>query len=237
MAVAFDIYAAGSCLSGTPTRLLAAVADGATTGDGVGTAEVAFTGNSEAAYCVVPRLGDGTATGTNSWYQAPPAAAAGLVFYGASNQKVTGGGSVIDSDGDRANFGFVGQYQKNGGAKGQFVYVLRDTWQDTPALIVVKSNALTGLLFSGTEYPISAKLEGSATVKVIEARMGATLFEQGGMRFVATVVDAGTASGSDDTLEFAVRDRSDILFLAQTATELSGGNVLVHNRGGSQGKR
>jgi hypothetical protein len=123
MWIAFDVYLAGSCGSGTPSNLYAQV--NLTGTPGIGTATTALSSLSEVSYCVVSRLVAGSRGGTNLFYTAPNAQAAGLDFYVNSGQFATGGGWVNDPTGIHGNFGFNARYNSTGSPKGQMVYVYR----------------------------------------------------------------------------------------------------------------
>lgn len=123
MWIAFDIYPAGSCGSGTPSTLYAQVALTGTAGIGVALTDLSS--SSEVSYCVSSRLGADNTGGTNLFYTAPNAQGAGLDFYVNSGQFATGGGWVNDPTGSHGNFGFNARYNSTGWPKGQMVYVYR----------------------------------------------------------------------------------------------------------------
>ncbi len=96
---------------------------------------------------------------------------------------------------------------------------------------IIKSNSLTGLLFSGTSYPISATLQGKATINVIQESNGATLFSDGNATFSATVTDSGQASGvGSDAFSLTVYDKNAVLYKSVPVSLLQGGNVIVHSK-------
>jgi hypothetical protein len=226
--IAFDLYPAGSCLSGTPTTKYAQVSDTGTAGDGIGTASTTYSSSSEASFCVVSRL---VASGgaANQWYAAPGAEAAGIDFYVNSGQFATGGGWITDPAGGKGNYGFNARYNNSGKPQGQFVYVYRGTYSGVPADFVIKSSALSALQFVGSAYPISSTLQGKAVIQINRAGDGVPLYNDGNSTFTATVVDSGQSSGiGSDSLALTVYDKNGLTSKSVPATLLGGGNVVVH---------
>ena len=150
MRVAFDVYQAGSCLSGTPvTTLTVGVIDTAPAGDGLGSATATWSGASEGSYCVVPRLVGSSPTIANAYYVAPAALPGGLAVYrDATSGMVTGGGWTLPATG-RLNFGMNAK-TSNGGVKGQLVTAVRSSLNGRRTMIVIKSNALDALRVTGS---------------------------------------------------------------------------------------
>jgi YVTN family beta-propeller protein len=229
MWIAFDIYQAGSCGSGTPSTLYAQVA--LTSTAGVGTATTTLNSASEVSYCVVPRLVAGTAGGTNQFYTAPNAETVGVDFYVNSGQFATGGGWVNDPSGSHGNFGFNARYNSTGSPKGQMVYIYRALYNGVPADFIIKSNALSALQFSGTTYPISSTLQGKANVQVNRASDGYSLFSAGNYTFSATVTDSGQNGTAGKQFSLIVYDSSGApCHSVPAGTSLQGGNVVVHSK-------
>jgi hypothetical protein len=229
MWIAFDIYPAGSCGSGTPSTLYAEVALTGT--PGVGTATTSLSSSSEVSYCVVSRLVAGSAGGTNQFYASPNAEAGGLDFYVNSGQFATGGGWVNDPAGSHGNFGFNARYNSTGSPKGQMVYVYRALYNGILADFILKSNALSALQFTGTTYPISSTLQGKANVQVNQASDGSTLFSTGNYAFSATVTDSGQNGVTGKQFSLIVYDGSGVPFhQVASNTPLQGGNVVVHSQ-------
>jgi hypothetical protein len=227
MWIAFDIYPAGSCGSGTPSTLYARVA--LTSTAGVGTAASTLNSTSEASYCVVSRLVAGNTGGTNLFYTAPNAEVAGLDFYVNSGQFATGGGWVNDPTGSHGNFGFNARYNSTGSPKGQMVYVYRALYNGVLADFIIKSNALTALQFTGTTYPISSTLQGKVSVQVNRASDGLSLFSAGNYTFSATVTDSGQSGDSGKQFSLIVYNSSGVPYhQVASNTPLQGGNVVVH---------
>lgn len=228
MWIAFDLYPASSCLSDTPTTKYAQVSDGETAGDGIGTASTTFTSASEAGYCAVARLVAGYGGGVNPWYVADNAEAAAIVFYEPTGQFATGGGWIDDPGGGKGNSGFNARYNKKGNPQGHMVYVYRGLYSGVPADFVIKSNALNALMFAGTEYPISAILQGKCTIQINRSSDGALLFSEGNATFQATVVDSGENSGSGDAFSLVVYDKNGVVYKSVPTAPLQGGNIVIH---------
>jgi hypothetical protein len=228
MWIAFDIYPAGSCGGGTPSTLYAQVALTGT--PGIGTATTVLSSALEVSYCVISRLVAGNTGGTNLFYTAPNAQAAGLDFYVNSGQFATGGGWVNDPTGSHGNFGFNARYSSTGSPKGQMVYVYRALYNGALADFIIKSNALTALQFTGTTYPISSTLQGKANVQVNRASDGLSLFSAGNYTFSATVTDSGQNGVTGKQFSLSVYDSNGVPY-HQVAPNipLQGGNVVVHS--------
>ena len=229
MWIAFDIYQAGSCGTGTPSTWYAQVAMTGTAG--VGTATTTLGSASEVSYCVVSRLVAGNTGGTNMFYTAPNAQAAGLDFYMNSGQFATGGGWVNDPTGNHGNFGFNARYNSTGSPKGQMVYVYRALYNGVLADFIIKSNALTALQFTGSTYPISSTLQGKANVQIDRASDGYALFSAGNYTFSATVIDSGQNGTTGKQFSLMVYDATGVPYHSVPAgTALQGGNVFVHSK-------
>jgi len=227
MWIAFDIYPAGTCGSGTPSTVYAHVALTGT--PGIGTATTALNSSSEVSYCVVSRLVAGNTGGTNLFYNAPNAQAAGLDFYVNSGQFATGGGWVNDPTGSHGNFGFNARYNSTGSPKGQMVYVYRALYNGVLADFIIKSNALTALQFTGTTYPISSTLQGKANVQVNRASDGLSVFSAGNYTFSVTVTDSGQNGVTGKQFSLIVYASNGVPYhTVPGATPLQGGNVVVH---------
>jgi uncharacterized repeat protein (TIGR01451 family) len=232
MWVEFDIYTGGSCLSGSPTSPpIVQVADVGTLGDGIGAASTTFTSSSDGAYCVIPKV-VASGGGTNQFYSVPNGDAAGFAFYTPTGQYATGGGWVPDasSSNGKGNFGFNARYNNSNKPQGQMVYVWRGTYNGVAADFVIKSNSLTALSFSGTTFPISATLQGKATIQVNRASDGMQLYSDGNATFTATASDSGKSSGiGSDSFALTVYDKTPVLYKSVPTTLLGGGNVVEHS--------
>jgi hypothetical protein len=171
----------------------------------------------------------GNTGGTNLFYAAPNAQAAGLDFYVNRGQFATGGGWVNDPSGSHGNFGFNARYNSTGSPKGQMVYVYRALYNGVLADFIIKSNALTALQFTGTTYPISSTLQGKMNVQVNRASDGLALFSAGNYTFSATVTDSGQNGNVGKQFSLIVYDSNGVPYHnVPAATPLQGGNVVVH---------
>jgi len=226
--IAFEVYAAASCLTGSPiTTLSAFVTDTGAAGDGVGSATVDWSSSAEGSFCVVVSLVGPTGTGANGFYAAPPAEPAGLAVFIDTTGKVTGGGWVPLDDG-RANFGFNAK-SDGSKVKGNLVFIERTTYRGKKAMLIVKSNALDAMRTSGTAFPITATLNGKGSYKYISSVDGSTLAESGNATFTATVVDTGVKGSSPgDSFAIRVLDKSGVVLVDLARTVLGGGNVVAH---------
>ena len=231
MWIAFNIYPAGSCGSGTPTVRYSRVTDTGILGDGIGTATATFTSTSESSYCVVSEVVAASGGGVNLWYVADLAKSAGIAFYDNTGQFATGGGWVMDPNGKKGNFGFNARYNKKGAPQGQMVYVYRGYYNGVLADFIIKSNALGALSFSGTQYPIQATLQGKCNLQINRAGDGVQLWSDGNATFVARIIDSNLSSGiGNDSFELSVWDKNGVPYKMVPKTLLSGGNVVVHSR-------
>jgi hypothetical protein len=224
MWIAFDIFPAQECLSGTPTTLFAQVEN---TDNGIGTASSQYLSNSEASYCVFTRVVAGQQGGVNEWYAANTDETI-LTFYENSGQFATGGGWIEDPNGSKGTFGFNGRYLKKDQAKGHMIYIFRGEYQNEMVDYVIKSNAVNALAFSGDEYPISATLQGKGTIQINRSSDGKLLLDMGNATFIATVID--TDNDDPDMFSITVYDRKGVAFKDVQFTELHGGNVVIHTK-------
>jgi len=175
-------------------------------------------------------VANGSGGTPNLFYTAPIDTSGIIAFYQDTGQFVTGGGTIPETGNvKRSNFGFVARYNKSGKAQGQMVYLFRAPYNGVDAVYKIKSNALTGLSFSGTTYPISATLAGGANITITN-NAGAVLFSEGSWRFTATVTDTNANSGiGQDGFSITIWDKNNQIYKTVPATLLSGGNVVIHN--------
>jgi hypothetical protein len=228
--VYFYIYGASSCGSGTPLKTLEVfVVDGATTGDGIGTASATYTSNNEASYCVIAKIVAPNILSLNKYYTSVNAEPAGVDFYLNSGKFANGGGWVMDPKAGKSNFGLNARYSKNGKAQGQMIYIYRGMYNGVIADFVIKSNSLNALQFAGSTYPISATLQGKCTIQVYAASDGASLYSDGSATFQAVEIDTNKSSGIGyDSFALSAWDKNGVLYKSVQATLLSGGNVIIH---------
>jgi hypothetical protein len=231
MWIAFDIYLAASCGTGTPTTKYAPVTDIGTLGDGIGTATQTFTSSTETSYCVIARLVADAAGGANQFYVADNTQGVGIAFYTNTGQFVTAGGWITDPNGGHGNFGLNARNNKNGQPQGQMVYVYRGLYNGVMADYVIKGTALSnfGIATTAGAYPMSATLQGKCTIQVNRASDGVQLYSDGNGTFSATATDSGQSSGiGSDTYSLIVYDKNAAQYKYVPATSLQGGNVVVH---------
>jgi hypothetical protein len=229
MWIAFDIYSAVNCGTGAPTTKYAQVSDTGAVGDGIGTASSTYTASSESSYCVVARLVAGSSNLPNSWYTTNPAADSVITFYQNSGKFVTGGGWINDPSGSKGNFGFNARYNNKGQPQGQIVYVYRGMYNGVAADFIIKSNSLSALSFSGTAYPLSATLQGKATIQINRSSDGVQLYGEGNATFTAKVADSGQNSGiGSDNFSLIVYDKNAVTYKSVPISTLQGGNVVIH---------
>jgi hypothetical protein len=225
--VAFSIYAAATCLSGSPIATVAAsVVDTGPTGDGIGTAAASWSSGSEGTFCIAIALVGASSGSANGYYVARPAEPAGLAVYVDTSGKVTGGGWTAVTGG-RANFGFNASSIR-GKVKGNLVFVERTTYHGRAAILIVKSNEIDALRVTGSTFPITAALTGKATFRYLSAVDGSTFFESGNATFTATVIDANLPGGRSDCFAIRVEDKTHIVVVDLATTLLGGGNVVAH---------
>ncbi len=222
LSVYFDVYT----VADTPVLIATVgpvnVLDTGVVGDGIGTAQAVWSATEENSYQVIARLD------TNDWYVAPIAVTAPITFYEDFGQFITGGGWVVDpATGSHGNFGFNARFTKKR-AHGQFIYVWRGSYNGTPADFIIKSNALSALSFTGSDFPLSATLSGKASLQINRASDGVSLYGKGGLDFTASVYDSGISSGRGvDWLTLTVMDGSS-LYKSFSKVFLSGGNIVIH---------
>jgi hypothetical protein len=218
----------GTPLANDPIRY-AQVVDTGALGDGIGTATQTLTSNSEDSFCIIARLVTTSGNPTASTWYASLQETSTVAFYVNSGQFGTGGGWVLDPTGPKGHLSFNARYNKRGSPQGKQNYIWRGTYNGVGADFIIKSTALDALRFTpGTTYPLSATLEGKATLQINRASDGLMLWSEGNATFSATATDAGT-SGTD---AFALRviDKNGVPFKSFEARPLQGGNLVVRNR-------
>jgi hypothetical protein len=145
----------------------------------------------------------------------------------------TGGGWIADpcSSNGKGNFGFIVQYTKNIGIKGNFVYVFRglDGYD-----YVVKSNSWQG---GGLSFPssTSAIFSGKCVIQKIDSTTGNVVDSAGNSRFSVYVKDGGTPSNAGDQIAISFSGTFSIshdTLMRSIGTQESplvpgGGNIVV----------
>jgi hypothetical protein len=232
MWIAFAITPVGGS---TSTTIYAQVLDTGTVGDGIGTASATFKASSTGSYTVLAELVAGSSGGANQYYSAPNAQPATITFAPSSGEFATGAGWITDpATLSRGFFGLNAFYNSAGKAQGQFAYVWSGTYNGVPAFFTITSNALTALGFSGSTYPLSATLSGTATLQVNKASNFALLYgPETKLPFTVSAYDTGKSSGVGlDKLSLTLTG-SKASFLTGgmksfSGVLLGGGNVVIH---------
>ena len=232
MWIAFVITPVGGT---TATTIYAPVIDTGTVGDGIGTASATFKASSTGSYTVLAELVAGSSGGANQYYSAANAQPATITFSPSSGEFATGGGWITDpATLSRGFFGLDAFYGSAGKAQGQFAYVWSGTYNGVPAFFTITSNALTALGFSGSTYPLSATLSGTATLQVNKASNFALLYgPETKLPFTVTAYDTGKSSGVGlDKLSLTLTG-SKASFLTGgiksfSGVLLGGGNIVIH---------
>ena len=235
MFVQWEIWPAGSCLSGTPSTIVGPVKVTQTSA-GIGTAAGSFAQSADGSFCVVAQVVGQAQNSPNPYYTANDAQVAGTAFYTAGNQKATGGGWIPDSGSTtgKSTFGFTAGYNNNGSPKGQMVFVWRGTYNNTPADFIIKSNALTALSFTkNSSSSYSATLQGKCSYTIVSQLTGSQLYGEGNDTFSATVTDgdngASQQASSADSVSLTTFQSGNQKLHPITTTTLGGGNIFVHN--------
>jgi hypothetical protein len=234
MFVQWEIWPAGSCLSGAPSTIVGPVKV-TQTSPGIGTATGSFAQSTDGSFCVVAQVVGQAQNSANQYYTANNAQVVSTAFYTAGNQKTTGGGWIPDSGSTtgKSSFGFVAGYN-NGSPKGQMVFVWRGTYNNTPADFIIKSNALTALSYAKLSSPsYSATVQGKCSYAIVSQVNGAQLYGEGNDTFSATVTDGDTGASQQasaaDRFSLTTFQAGNQKIHPITTTALGGGNVFVHN--------
>jgi hypothetical protein len=233
--VQFNIYPEASCgtAGSTVAVLYAQVIDAPTLNDGIGTASITWKSSTEASYCVIARLvGDKTGA-TNLYYTAADAESAGILFYQNSGKFAAGGGWIKDPGGLPGSFSLLARYDSKGNPFGQLVYVYNGTYTlngvKIPAVYVIRSTALTAFSISGTNYPLTATLQGKCTIWVMRAFGGAPLYSDFNATCKAVAVDTNkTPAPGGDSFALTVWDKNGVVYKTVPTSSLTLGNVVIH---------
>jgi hypothetical protein len=113
--------------------------------------------------------------------------------------------------------------------KARWCKSYRGTYNGVAADFIVKSSSLSGLQITGSAYPLTAVLQGKASIRIIRARVGVQLYHASGATFTATMVDSGKIHGiGSDCFALTVYDKNGVLLKSLPASLLSGENVVIH---------
>ena len=147
-----------------------------------------------------------------------------LIIYEPVGDFVTGGGWIVDANGNKGNFGFNVKYKKNGLPKGQAIYVYREG----DYIFIIKANAWVGMaIISEENYTI---FEAKCNVKQVNAITGEIVWEEGNYRLIIEAWDH-SKDGKGDIIQIRVYDRIGILYSEigfDPYGYLIGGNIVIH---------
>ncbi|HVM70346.1 MAG TPA: MBG domain-containing protein [Anaerolineales bacterium] len=227
--VQFNIYPESTC--GTSTNIApiyVKVSDGATLGDGIGTASAVVKADSETTYCVIARLVSGNDGGVNQYYTAPDAQTVAISFYQDTGKFAAGGGWIADPNGSMGNFSFVTRADSKGKPAGQLVYTYQGSYNGIAAFFIIRSNSLTALQFTGSNYPVTGTLQGKCTIEIIRAYDSTELYSDSAATFKSVIVDTNKSpSANNDSFALTVWDKNGSLFKNISTTLLRVGNVII----------
>ncbi len=150
-----------------------------------------------------------------------------MAFYENTGQFVTGGGWVDDTSGGKGHFAFNGRPGKKSQPQGQVVYSWLGDHEGQPAMYRIRSNALSGLRFSGRTYPVTATMEGKANILVTRLSDGAVLYGEGAATMTATATDTDKNT-TPDSFSLSVFGKSGTRYKSVPTVPLRGGQVVVH---------
>jgi hypothetical protein len=185
--------------------------------DSVLTVECDFAGVPVNIYNAIARVEGGYYAGSGQ----------GIVtVYDRSLGSTTGGGTYVDANGDRVNFGYTAKYHKKRGEAQGSLLVIRHT---TDGIYRLKSNQIDSLAVgSGTSFSW-ASFRGTATYR--EPGDDAV----GNYQFVVYVEDHATPGAGSDRFWVTAERASELAGglamdapAADAARTLTGGNLVVH---------
>jgi hypothetical protein len=174
-----------------------------------------------------------TISPSNVYWQSPAYNGAAVVALGSTDQRVTGGGWVSDSQSKNGkdNFGFTVYYNKNGAPKGNLLFMFRG--QDGYNY-QLKNNSWSsgGLSFSGLN---GAYFTGKATLQKIDRLTGVTVDSNGSYTFGVNMKDGGlTIPKTPDTFAITIFSPGGSIWkqlgTAASQITLGGGNVVVQSK-------
>ena len=185
--------------------------------DGIGYAVATIDNLSEDNYIVIVTL----PTSLNDYYKSRASDCVTIVVYKPSNDSVTGGGWIVDSNGAKCNFGFNVRYLKNGVPKGQLVHIFRvGDWE-----YIIKSNAWLGMAIDGDH----AFFEAKCVVQQYNSITGELLWSEGNYNFRVDVWD----NDGTDVYQIHVYDKIGLVYYEAGFDPLGflqGGNIVIHTR-------
>ena len=215
--VSFTIYSMSMDLS-NPALVSESIMVKFTDIDGVGVAEATIDNLPEGSYFVSVSL----TTDENYYHQGKDSDLVILTVYEPTGDFVTGGGWIVDSNGNKANFGFNVKYKKNGLPKGQAIFVYREgDWE-----YIIKSNAWIGMaIFDNHSY-----FEAKCVVQRYNSETGELEWGEGNYRMRIDVWD-GEEDDNTDVFQIRVYDKNGIVYYEagfDPYGHLMGGNIVIH---------
>jgi hypothetical protein len=160
----------------------------------------------------------------NYYHQAGDSDLAILTIYEPSGDFVTGGGWIIDSDGNKANFGFNVKYKKSGLPKGQAIFVYREgDWE-----YIFKSTAWIGMAIIHEDN--HSYFEAKCVVQQYNSKTGELVASEGNFRMRIDVYDH-TQNGKGDVFQIRVYDKIGLIYYMAGFDPygiLGGGNIVIH---------
>ena len=214
--VNFTIYSVPMNIN--PLQTLGPFIVGFTNVDGVGVAVIEIPNLPENEYLVKVCL----SLDKNYYHQAKDSDLAILIVYEPTGDFVTGGGWIVDSNGNKGNFGFNVKYKKNNLPKGQAIYIYREgDWE-----YIIKSNAWIGMAIIGNHSVFEAK----CVVQQYNSETGELIDSEGNYRLQIDVWD-GEEDGNTDVYQIRVYDKNGIVYHEagfDPYGHLMGGNIVIH---------
>ena len=158
----------------------------------------------------------------NYYHQGEDSDLAIITVYEPTGDFVTGGGCIIDSNGNKGNFGFNVMYKKNGLPKGQAIYIYREgDWQ-----YIIKTNAWIGMAIIDNHSIFEAK----CVVQKYNSKTGVLIWSEGNYLMQVDVWD-GKEDGNTDVFQITVYDKYGIVYHEAGFNPygyLIGGNIVIH---------
>ena len=214
--ITFSIYSVP--MGETPLQVFGSYMVEFTNVDGVGVIVIEIPNLNVGGYLIKVTL----TPDENFYHQAGASDLAILTVYKPTGDFVTGGGWIVDSNGNKGNFGFNVKYKKNGLPKGQAIYVYREgDWE-----YIVKSNAWIGMAIIGNHSFFEAK----CVVQQYNSKTGELYWGEGNYRMRVDVWD-GEEDGNTDVYQIRVYDKNGIVYHEagfDPYGHLMGGNIVIH---------
>ncbi len=186
---------------------------------GVGVFEIPIPNLPEDCYTVRISLDPGV----NAYYQSDLFDDVIITVYEPTGDFVTGGGWILDSDGNKGNFGFNVKYKKNGLPKGQFIYVYRTG----DYKFRIKATAWLGMAIIEDHSFFEAK----CVVEQYDAETDELIWSEGNYIFRVDVWDNAENEDSEDVFQILVYDKQGLVYYDSGFEPygfLQGGSIIIH---------